>query len=328
MKILIASSIHKDAIQKLEQEHDVICAFNAKDEELKAVIQDREVLIFRSGVQITADVMSHAPNLELILRAGSGVDNIDINYVEEKGIRLVRIPGPGAKAVAELSFAFMLALSRNLLKADQLTRQGHFAKSQLTGYLLTGKTLGIIGVGNIGSRVAYLGSAWDMQVVGCVEFPTPSRVEEFRKQGVRLTDCKDVLQSSDFISIHVPLKASTRYLIDAQALSHVRPEAILVNLARGGVVEESALLAALQEGRCAARPWMFTRQRAKASSHRWQTCPTLSSLRILEQAPMTRSERSVRSSCKPWRNIKQKKTVLRWLKQRLQLLHRRYRIRS
>jgi D-3-phosphoglycerate dehydrogenase / 2-oxoglutarate reductase len=249
MKILIASSIHKDAIQKLEQEHDVICAFNAKDEELKAVIQDREVLIFRSGVQITADVMSHAPNLELILRAGSGVDNIDINYVEEKGIRLVRIPGPGAKAVAELSFAFMLALSRNLLKADQLTRQGHFAKSQLTGYLLTGKTLGIIGVGNIGSRVAYLGSAWDMQVVGCVEFPTPSRVEEFRKQGVRLTDCKDVLQSSDFISIHVPLKASTRYLIDAQALSHVRPEAILVNLARGGVVEESALLAALQEGR-------------------------------------------------------------------------------
>jgi hypothetical protein len=195
MKILIASSIHKDAIQKLEQEHDVICAFNAKDEELKAVIQDREVLIFRSGVQITADVMSHAPYLKLILRAGSGVDNIDINYVEEKGIRLVRIPGPGAKAVAELSFAFMLALSRNLLKADQLTRQGHFAKSQLTGYLLTGKTLGIIGVGNIGSRVAYLGSAWDMQVVGCVEFPTPSRVEEFRKQGVRLTDCKDVLQS-------------------------------------------------------------------------------------------------------------------------------------
>jgi D-3-phosphoglycerate dehydrogenase / 2-oxoglutarate reductase len=249
MKILIASSIHKDAIQKLEQEHDVICAFNAKDEELKAVIQDREVLIFRSGVQITADVMSHAPDLKLILRAGSGVDNIDINYVEEKGIRLVRIPGPGAKAVAELSFAFMLALSRNLLKADQLTRQGHFAKSQLTGYLLTGKTLGIIGVGNIGSRVAYLGSAWDMQVVGCVEFPTPSRVEEFRKQGVRLTDCKDVLQSSDFISIHVPLKASTRYLIDAQALSHIRPEAILVNLARGGVVEESALVAALQEGR-------------------------------------------------------------------------------
>jgi D-3-phosphoglycerate dehydrogenase / 2-oxoglutarate reductase len=249
MKILIASSIHKDAIQKLEQEHDVICAFNAKDEELKAVIQDREVLIFRSGVQITADVMSSAPNLQLILRAGSGVDNIDINYVEQKGIRLVRIPGPGAKAVAELSFAFMLALSRNLLKADQLTRQGHFAKSQLTGYLLTGKTLGIIGVGNIGSRVAYLGSAWDMQVVGCVEFPTPSRVEDFRKQGVRLTDCKDVLQSADFISIHVPLKASTRYLIDAQALSHVKPEAILVNLARGGVVEESALLAALQEGR-------------------------------------------------------------------------------
>jgi len=249
MKILIASSIHKDAIQKLEQEHDVICAFNARDDELKAVIPDREVLIFRSGVQITADIMSRAPDLKLILRAGSGVDNIDVDYVEERGIRLIRIPGPGAKAVAELSFAFMLALSRNLLKADQLTRQGHFTKSQLTGYLLTGKTLGIIGVGNIGSRVAYLGNAWGMQVVGCVEFPTPARVEGLCQQGVHLTDYKHVLQSADFISIHVPLKASTRYLIDAQALSHVRSEAILVNLARGGVVDESALLAALQESR-------------------------------------------------------------------------------
>ena len=249
MKILIASSIHKDAIQKLEQDHDVICAFNARDDVLKAVIPDREVLIFRSGVQITADVMSRAPDLKLILRAGSGVDNIDVDYVEERGIRLVRIPGPGAKAVAELSFAFMLALSRNLLKADQLTRQGHFAKSQLTGYLLTGKTLGIIGVGNIGSRVASLGNAWGMQVVGCVEFLTPARVEAFHQQRVHLTDFKNVLQSADFISIHVPLKTSTRYLIDAQALSHVRPEAILVNLARGGVVDESALLAALQESR-------------------------------------------------------------------------------
>ena len=249
MKILIASSIHKDAIQKLEQEHDVICAFNAKDEELKALIPDREVLIFRSGVQITAGVMSRAPHLKLLLRAGSGVDNIDIDYVEEHGLHLVRIPGPGAKAVAELSFAFMLALSRNLLKADQLTRQGHFAKSQLTGYLLTGKTLGIIGVGNIGSRVAHLGHAWGMQVTGCVEFPSPARAETFLQQGVHLKDCKDVLQSADFISIHVPLKASTRYLINAQALSYVKPEAVLVNLARGGVVEEAALLAALQEGR-------------------------------------------------------------------------------
>ena len=249
MKILFASSIHKYAIQKLEQYHDVICAFNTRDDVLKAVIPDREVLIFRSGVQITADVMSRAPDLKLILRAGSGVDNIDVDYVEERGIRLVRIPGPGAKAVAELSFAFMLALSRNLLKADQLTRQGHFAKSQLNGYLLTGKTLGIIGVGNIGSRVASLGNAWGMQVVSCVEFPTPARVEVFHQQGVHLTDFKEVLQSADFISIHVPLKTSTRYLIDAQALSHVRPEAILVNLARGGVVDESALLVALQESR-------------------------------------------------------------------------------
>jgi len=249
LKILIASAIHKDAIRDLEQQHDVICAFNATDDDLKAIIPDREVLVFRSGVQITADVMSRAPNLKLILRAGSGVDNIDLRYVEQRNLRLVRIPGPGAKAVAELSFAFMLALSRNMLKADRLIRQGRFAKKELTGYLLTGKTLGIIGVGNIGSRVAKLGNAWGMRVNGCVEHPTPARAANFLQQDVHLMDIHEVLKSADFISIHVPLKASTRYLIDAQALSYTRDGAILVNLARGGVVDEAALLAALQEKR-------------------------------------------------------------------------------
>ena len=98
MKILIASSIYPDAIEKLRQEHEVTCAFNAKEEVLKKEIRDRDVLIFRSGVQITAEVMSCAPNLRLIIRAGSGVDNIDMDYVLRKGIYMVRVPGPGAKA--------------------------------------------------------------------------------------------------------------------------------------------------------------------------------------------------------------------------------------
>lgn len=141
MKILIVSSIYPDAIETLRQDHDVVCAFNAKEDEFKAAIVDREVVILRSGVQLTAAVMACAPDLKLILRAGSGFDNIDVNYVNEKGLHLVRIPEPGAKAVAEMSFTFMLALARNLFEADRLTRQGRWAKNQLTGKLLTGKRL-------------------------------------------------------------------------------------------------------------------------------------------------------------------------------------------
>jgi D-3-phosphoglycerate dehydrogenase len=249
VKILIASSIYSESIEKLRaQQHDVVCAFNAKQEVLKPLIADREVLIFRSGVQITADVMACAPNLRLILRAGSGVDNIDLDYVREHGIRLVRIPGPGAKAVAEMSFALMLALARNVLVADRLLRQGRWAKQELTGYLLTGKVLGIVGTGNIGSRVGQLGAAWAMNVIGCVEHPSPIVAEALQAKGIRLTDCAEVLSEADFVTIHVPLKPSTRNLIDATALAQMKQGAFLVNLARGGVVDESALYKALTEG--------------------------------------------------------------------------------
>lgn len=248
MKILIASSIYPEAIKTLQEQHDVMCAFNAKEEDLKSLIKDREVLVFRSGVQITADVMAHAPDLKLLIRAGSGIDNIDIDYVQRRGLRLVRVPGPGAKAVAEMSFALMLALARNVLVADDLTRQGHWAKHQMTGYLLTGKTLGIVGAGNIGSRAGRLGAAWGMEVVGCVEHPTQDARSRLEEMGIRMAEFDEVLSASDFISIHVPLKDDTRNLINAEALAKMKPGAFLVNLARGGVVDEAALYEALESG--------------------------------------------------------------------------------
>lgn len=249
MKILFASSIFPGAIEKIKEEHEVICAFNAKEEELKKQIKDCEVLVFRSGVQISAEVMECAPTLKLLIRAGSGIDNVDVDYVRRKGLRLVRIPGPGAKAVAEMSFALLLALARNVLEADRLTRQGIWAKHELTGFMLTGKTLGIIGAGNIGSRVGQLGAAWGLEVIGCVEFPNPAVASKLWEKGIRLTDIDEVLAKADFVSIHVPLKDSSRNLINAEAFAKMKPGAFLVNLARGGVVDESALHKALKEGR-------------------------------------------------------------------------------
>ena len=233
MRLLIASSIHSEAIAALQRHHDVVCAFNAPEEQLRALVPDREALIFRSGVQISARVMEAAPHLRLLLRAGSGTDNIDLDYVYRNHLTLIRIPGPGAKAVAELSFSLMLNLARNVIPANEQWQQGHWVKKEMTGYNLTGKVLGIVGAGNIGSRVGQLGAAWGMEVLGCVEIPTPAEAERLAALGIRLASFEEVLERSDFVSVHVPLMPSTRYLIDEAALARMKTGAFLVNLARG-----------------------------------------------------------------------------------------------
>ena len=252
MKILIASSIDPHAIRELEKFHEVTCAFGAKEEELLEKMPGTEVLVFRSGVQINARVLkAGAPDLCLLLRAGSGTDNIDLDYVARHGLRLERIPGPGAKAVAELAFALMLGLARNVHRADRLLRDGVWAKSELTGFLLTGKTLGVVGAGNIGARVGELGAAWGMRVIGCVESPSPEHEASLAVQGIQLMSFTEVLSGADFVSVHVPLANSTRNLLDAEAIACMKEGAYLVNLARGGVVDEIAVHDALVSGRLA-----------------------------------------------------------------------------
>lgn len=251
MKILIASSICPDAIAALEAEHDIVRAFGAPKADLRSLIADREALIFRSGVKITAPVMENAPGLRLIVRAGSGYENIDLDHVRRRRIRFVRIPGPGAQAVAEMSFCLMLALARKLRWADGEWRRGNWVKSAAEGHLLRGKTLGIVGAGNIGSRTGKLGAAWGMRVLGCVERPGPERRARLRRDGIELAGLTEVLAESDFVSVHVPLQASTRNLLGGGALALMKPGAFLVNLSRGGVVDEKALYDALTSGRLA-----------------------------------------------------------------------------
>jgi phosphoglycerate dehydrogenase-like enzyme len=250
MKILVASSIDPYALETLGKQHDVICAFNAPGKRLKSLIVDREVLVFRSGVKITAEVMQCAPNLRLLVRAGSGLDNLDVGYVQQRGLKLVRLSQPGARAVAELTFGLMLALARQILSADQLLRQGRWAKHELTGRLLHGKVLGIVGPGNIGSLVGQMGAAWGMTIFGFDADSSPQNAERLRSQRIQLRPFRQVLESADFLTIHVPLDETTRNLIGAEQLAWLKPSAFLLNLARGGVVDEHALYRALtEEGR-------------------------------------------------------------------------------
>ena len=250
MNILIASSISKHAIEKLTENHDVICAFNAPEDKLMSLAADRDAIIFRSGVKISAKVMSTSSNLKFLIRAGSGLDNLDVEYSIKRGLQLVRIPEPGAKAVAELSFAFMLALSRNLVYANQEWKKGHWVKGEFKGYLLRGKVLGVVGAGNIGSLVGQMGSFWGMTVLGCVaenEY-TPEVKANLTSKGIRLTTFDEVVSNADYLTIHVPLMDSTRNLIGKEVIQKMKSGSYLVNLARGGVVNEKDLLEELTKG--------------------------------------------------------------------------------
>ena len=246
MRILIASQIDETAIEALARDHDVITAFAAPPDEIERLLRDRDVLVFRSGVTITRSAMEGAPDLDLVIRAGSGLDNIDLECVRDRGYRFERIEGPGAQAVAELAFAFMLALSRQLPVADRLTRQGVWAKHDLSGHLVAGKTLGVLGCGNIGRRVGEMGRAWGMRVLGSVSTGISVERPDLLEREIALVDQDELLRESDYVVVVVPLTDDTRGLIGSDQLRQMRSGAFLVNVSRGGVVDEHALSTALR----------------------------------------------------------------------------------
>lgn len=247
-RILILSKIDPGAEAALAERHDVVNAVDASPTELERLIADREVIVFRSGVTVSAELMSRAPDLKLAIRGGSGYDNIDLGHVERRGIQFVRVPEPGARAVAELTFGLMLVLARQILRADQEWRRGHWVKHKLPGGLLRGKVLGIVGAGNIGSQVGELGALWGMKVVGCVGRPSPARAEGLERRGIRLADFDEVVETADFLTVHTALTETTRHLINRDVLGRMKQGSFLLNMARGGVVDETALLTVLQRG--------------------------------------------------------------------------------
>jgi len=248
MKILLASPIDPGTVDVLSESHDVVKPSASAPEALKDAIADRDAVVLRSGVTLSADVLSAGPGLQLLVRGGAGLDNIDLDQARVQGLRVVKIPGMSAPPVAEFTFALLLSLARKVTVADRLLREGRWPKPSLGGPLLHGKTLGIVGAGNIGGLVGQMGAAWGMRAIGCVARPNDTIAQQLLGRGVRLADFEEVLTTSDFLSLHTPLDESTRHLIGTQALSRMKPGSLLVNVARGGVVDESALLEALTRG--------------------------------------------------------------------------------
>ena len=248
MKVLVASPIDPGAVRGLQRSFEVQELSAPSAAALRENARDCDVVVLRSGVLLTDDVMESSPRLKLVVRAGSGLDNIDLEAARRLGIRVLRVAGMSAPPVAEFTFALLLALARQVLVADREIRLGHWPKSELGGQLLRGKVLGIVGAGNIGGLVGEMGAAWGMRVVGCVAHATDDIRYRLAARGIELVDLHDVITQADFVSVHVPLDDSTRRMVDGPVLERMKPGSLLVNMARGGVVDEKALYEALTVG--------------------------------------------------------------------------------
>lgn len=205
-------------------------------------------LIVRSATRVDATVLDRAPELRVVGRAGVGVDNIDVAAASERGVAVVNAPGGNTISAAELTMALILAVARNVAEADRSIREGKWERARLQGVELRGKTLGVIGAGRIGWEVAERCRAFGMAVIVHDPYLPPERAEELRPYLVGLDR---LMETADVISLHVPLNAETKGLIDAAALSSMKKTAFVINSSRGGVVDETALAQALGDGHIA-----------------------------------------------------------------------------
>jgi len=248
MKILVTDVIAEEAMELLKKNHEVTFK-DITGEELAREIAPYHALMVRSGTKVTAEVINNAENLIVIGRAGIGVDNIDVEAATRKGIKVVNSPTGATISVAELTIAHMLSLARHLPKADRTTRAGEWAKKKLKGIELNGKILGLIGCGNIGRVTAKYARALNMKTIGYDPYIPKEKLES---EGIeKVESIGEIMERADFISIHVPHTPETHHIINEEMLSKMKPSAYIVNCARGGVVDESALYKVLKENKIA-----------------------------------------------------------------------------
>ncbi len=248
MRVLVAEPIADEGVDRLKRFASVNVRTKLSTEELCNEVQHYDALVVRSQTRVTAEVIEHGRNLRVIGRAGVGVDNIDVEAATRCGIVVVNAPAGNTVSAAEHTMALMLALARNVTEADAEMRKGVWARSRLMGTELRNKTLGIIGLGHIGTQVALRAQAFEMHTIACDPFVSAEYAKSFR---VTLVQLEQLISQADYITLHIPLTAATKNLIGQAELELMKPSIRIINCARGGVVDEAAIAAALQEGRIA-----------------------------------------------------------------------------
>ena len=250
--ILITEDITGEPVDELAKQFDVVRRGDLWriPEELKSTVRDFRALIIRNQTQVTQAVVEAGARLEVIARAGVGLDNVDVQAASHAGVSVVFAPEQNSISVAELTLGLMLSLARKIPGADRSTKAGGWERKLYTGVELYGKTLGVFGLGRIGYRTAVRAKAFGMDVVAHDDYIHPDSVATSELRA-RLVTVDELLQSSDFVSCHLPLTDETRGFFDYDRLCQMKPSAFFVNTSRGEVVREADLIRALTEERLA-----------------------------------------------------------------------------
>ena len=249
-KVLVCDSIHQVGIDSMKRAGLTV---NYRPEissaELLSSVKDYEVIVIRSRTKVTKEVVDAAARAKIIARVGVGLDNVDVKAAETKKIRVINAPEAASTAVAELVIGLMISLARSIPRADAETKHGNWIKKDLMGRQLSGKYLGIVGVGNIGRNIGRMARALRMNLIGYD--PYPINREFISETGMIVTDLDTLLESADFVTCHVPGTPETKYMFSSERLAKMKPTAYLINTSRGDIINENALYEVLKSGKLA-----------------------------------------------------------------------------
>ncbi len=247
-RILICDPLQKRALEIMGERHQVVDMPHITREELLEKVADVDAIVVRARTNVDSEVIARGRRLKVIARAGVGTDNIDVDAATQMGVLVVNSPDPSINAVAEHTFALLLGVCRRIVKAHESARAGEAGKTELVGTEISGKTLGIVGLGRIGTRVAMIAKGFGLNTIAADPYASPAYAE---KHGAELVALHELLKRSDFVTLHVPLTDSTRNLIGKRELDMMKPTAILINTSRAGIVDNDALVDALKRRRIA-----------------------------------------------------------------------------
>ncbi len=249
-RILVCDKISDEGVKLLsmEQDFEVDVKTGLKEDELVSIVGDYDAMIVRSATKVTRRVIEAGKKLKVIGRAGTGVDNIDVEAATEKGIVVMNTPGANTIAAAEHAIAMLMSLARKIPQANASMKQGKWEKKKFMGVEVRNKVLGIIGIGRIGSYVAKMAQGLNMEVIAYDPYISEDAATSM---GIRLVSLDELLETADFVSIHTPLTSETKYMIDKEKLLKMKKNAFLINCARGGIVKEEDLYEVLSSGHLA-----------------------------------------------------------------------------
>lgn len=248
-KILVSDPLIPEAIAVLRNNFEVEEKFGLSEEELAKIIAGYDGLIIRSGVKVTKKVIDSASKLKIIARAGVGVDNVDLKAAKAKGIIVENTPFGNVNAAAEHTITLMMMLAKHILHAHMSLKKGEWERKKFIGTELKGKTLGVIGMGKIGMIVANVAKSLGMNVVFSDPYLSEERAEEL---GVKKVDFDELIKTSDYITVHIPLTEQTKGMIAKPQFGMMKKGVKILNVARGGIVNEKDLAEAIKEGKVAA----------------------------------------------------------------------------